>query len=384
MKENQLNSTDLCVDAIYGGSRNGNASDDPLPKLLGVDNGAGFRHLGKRPNVATLNLLALKTSLSDVNWPDSMDREAGTFTYFGDNRKPGDLHQTPRKGNLILRNLFDEAHTCNNSEKFPPIFVFANTGVYRDVRFLGLAVPGALGKSADDDLVAVWRCTDDGVRFQNYRAIFTILDVPVVKREWINEIKNGNIMNSPYAPEKWLKWVRTRKISPLLAAPAKNKRSKLQQLPSTEGSAYIDMLRSRYHDSPHGFEKCAMEIARLFMPNIISYEITRPWRDGGRDAVGQYRLGQGAGGIDVQFALEAKCYGPQNGVGVRALSRLISRLRHRQFGILVTTSYLDSQAYDELINDDHPVCIISANDIADKLREKFGSVQGAINWINQF
>jgi hypothetical protein len=44
--------------------------------------------------------------------------------------------------------------------------------------------------------------------------------------------------------------------------------------------------------------------------------------------------------ISLDFALEAKCYAPENGVGVKELSRLISRLRHRQFGILVTTSFL--------------------------------------------
>jgi hypothetical protein len=33
-----------------------------------------------------------------------------------------------------------------------------------------------------DDLVAAWKTLDDQ-RFQNYRAIFTVLDVPVVARE---------------------------------------------------------------------------------------------------------------------------------------------------------------------------------------------------------
>jgi hypothetical protein len=52
--------------------------------------------------------------------------------------------------------------------------------------------------------------------------------------------------------------------------------------------------------------------------------------------------------IAVEFALEAKCYAPTHGVGVRETSRLISRLRHRQFGVPVTTSYLDDQAYREI------------------------------------
>ena len=139
MISKNLSSADLIVDESYGGARNGNASDDPLPQLLGVDNGAGFRHLGKRPAVITLKLLALKSSFTDINWPDSIDRESGLFTYYGDKRAPGDLHDTPRQGNLMLRNIFDEAHSQQSSDHFPPIFLFGNTGTYRDVRFLGLA-----------------------------------------------------------------------------------------------------------------------------------------------------------------------------------------------------------------------------------------------------
>src|ERR1017187_5801436 len=120
MVAKDLDMVDLSVDEVYGGSRNGNASDDPLPSLLGVDNGAGFRHLGKRPEVKTLKLLALKTSFADINWPDTLDRENGIFLYYGDKRNPGDLHQTPRQGNLMLRNLFDEAHNHCQSTHFPP------------------------------------------------------------------------------------------------------------------------------------------------------------------------------------------------------------------------------------------------------------------------
>lgn len=384
MINKDLASADLFVDQIYGGSRNGNSSDDPLPKLLGVDNGAGFRHLGKRPEVQTLKLLALKTSFSDINWPDSIDRESGIFIYFGDKRKPGDLHSTPRQGNLILRNLFDEAHNFGESTHFPPIFLFGNTGTYRDVQFLGLAVPGTINKGNDEDLIAVWRTTDDGVRFQNYRATFTILDVPCISREWIKDIQAGNAVTSEYAPTQWLNWVHGRKYSPLISKPTKAIRSKSQQLPASEGiGKYLKLVHTHFHKDPYAFEKCAMEIAKLFMPNINSYDITRPWRDGGRDAIGTYQIGYGAGSVDVEFAMEAKCYSTTTGVGVRALSRLIARLRHRQFGILVTTSYLDSQAYQELIQDGHPVVIISGNDIATKLMEVFGTLGKVKIWLNR-
>ena len=383
MVDHNLNTVDLIIDEVYGGSRIGNASDDPLPKLLGVDNGAGFRHLGQRPNVSTLKLVVLKSSLSDPNWPDSLDRERGIFVYYGDNHSPHELHDTPRQGNLILRNLFAEAHNLRCSQHFPPIFLFGNTGTFRDVQFLGLAVPGAEGLSSDDDLVAVWRTAASGARFQNYKAIFTVLDVPCIPRVWIEDIKNGKIINSAHVPATWLDWVKTRKFRPLKSQPIITIRSKNMQLPSGQLATFTDLIYENYRTVPFAFERCAMEIAKLFLPDIHHEQLTRPWRDGGRDATGMYRIGKDAGSIDVEFALEAKCYAPSTAVGVRDTSRLISRLRHRQFGILVTTSYLHEQAYKEVMQDGHPVVIIAAKDIAEKFMSKFGSVEAARRWIER-
>ena len=50
------------------------------------------------------------------------------------------------------------------------------------------------------------------------------------------------------------------------------------------------------------------------------------------------------------------------------MSRLISRIRYRQFGVLITTSYVDSQAYQEVVEDGHPILVVSATDIARILR----------------
>jgi hypothetical protein len=52
---------------------------------------------------------------------------------------------------------------------------------------------------------------------------------------------------------------------------------------------------------------------------------------------------------------------------VKETSRLISRLKHREFGVLVTTSVLDRQAYEEIRSDGHPIIVISARDIAEIL-----------------
>src|SRR3954465_14174145 len=86
--------------------------------------------------------------------------------------------------------------------------------------------------------------------------------------------------------------------------------------------------------------------------------------------------------IALDFALEAKCYAPDNGVGVKELSRLISRLRHRQFGILVTTSFLSHQAYQELRSDRHPVVVIAAADIASILvKSGLGTPEALNEWL---
>ena len=117
------------------------------------------------------------------------------------------------------------------------------------------------------------------------------------------------------------------------------------------------------------------------MPNVRQIDITRPWRDGGRDALGKYFIGYGDSSLMVDFALEAKCYSSNSGVGVKELSRLISRLRHRQFGVLITTSYLSKQAYEELKDDAHPVIIICAKDIVDVLKERIGSIKLIKKWL---
>ena len=49
------------------------------------------------------------------------------------------------------------------------------------------------------------------------------------------------------------------------------------------------------------------------------------------------------------------------------LKRLISRIKYREFGVLVTTSYVNSQAYKEIIEDNHPIIFITGKDIVDIL-----------------
>ena len=248
------------------------------------------------------------------------------------------------------------------------IFVFSKAGVGRDVQFRGLAIPGSISASLGEDLVAIWR-SQGSARFQNYRATFSILDCASISRRWIDDVLSGN-PESPHAPGAWIKWRSTGRIDALVAESI-DVRGKLDQLPFDQrGTETIERIHHFFNSeakNPFLFEQCAVDIWRMTESNIGEVNLTRPWRDGGRDATGTFLLGSGTDKLSVEFALEAKCYGPKNSVGVREMSRLISRLRHRQFGVFITTSYFNSQAYQEVRDDRHPVVLMPAREVVGAL-----------------
>ncbi|MER2504614.1 MAG: restriction endonuclease [Azonexus sp.] len=360
----QLGQVDLIVDAVYAGyktERGGIA--DPLVPLVGVSRQGGFRYRGTKDRPT---LLVLTSNLAEPEWPDQLDETTGTFIYYGDNRHPGRLlHDTPRFGNQLLRQIFDSAH-LGQRHLVPPILVFTTEATGRAFRFRGLAVPSSPALAATEDLVALWKTTE-GQRFQNYKAVFTILDEAVIPRAWVHAVGRGE--ESGLVPDAWKAWVAAGGIRPLMAPRSLLIRSKAEQLPATpEDQALIEVIRQRYKDNPFGFEACAGALTRLLLPDVSRLDLTRPWRDGGRDGIGRLRIGRSPAAIEVDFALEAKCYGASNAVGVREVSRLISRIKHREFGVLVTTSYVDRQAYQEVTDDGHPVILTAAQDIVGLLR----------------
>lgn len=75
----------------------------------------------------------------------------------------------------------------------------------------------------------------------------------------------------------------------------------------------------------------------------------------------------------------------EKGCGIRDTTRLISRLRHRQFGVFVTTSWVGLQAYKELVEDGHPVLVLSGRDILEILKSKKGisTEAGLLDWLSQ-
>jgi len=371
-----LPSADLVVDATYEGGTRGNAGDDPLHQLLRCGIGGGFRARSRLKGTG-YQFVALYSDLSDNDWPDVLDSELGRFTYYGDNKRPGsELHQTKRGGNRLLAGAFGQLHSGPRAE-IPPFLIFTKGLKGRDVVFRGVAVPGAPALPPTEDLVAVWR-SNAGQRFQNYRAVFTVLDIPKVSRAWIDELLL-DVVSGPSAPEAWLKFHQRGVYRPLTALRTKH-RLRAEQLPVANDRQMIRAIIDHF-PNPYDFERCASLIWELHASRV-QYEATRPTRDGGRDAFGGYFIGPESDPIRVEFVLEAKRYDMRNAVGVKELARLISRTRNRIFGVLVTTSFLHEQAYQELKADGHPIIVIAARDIVDILRSKgIGDVQAVRSWL---
>lgn len=149
--------------------------------------------------------------------------------------------------------------------------------------------------------------------------------------------------------------------------------SREEQLPVGKDFELLSKVFDYFGESREGqtaFEHFAAAMMQFMDDRFVSFNVTRPWRDGGRDAIGQYKIGSHREPLLVDCALEAKCYNPQNtSVGVRGTSRLISRIRHRQFGVLFTTSFINKQAYEEVREDQHPILFVTGRDIVTILRK---------------
>jgi hypothetical protein len=363
----ELAAADLVLDRVYQGGKLGHAGDDAIGKLVPVGNQGGFRFNGSISKRA-VRLVVLYTSGTEVDWPDHIEPTTGDFTYYGDNRKPGnDLHKTSRGGNELLRTIF-EASRAGDAERrsVPPVFLFERVSG-RDVRFRGLLAPGSDRLGGDEELVAIWRTTRD-LRFQNYRAHFTVLKTPLVSRAWIDQILAGDPLGTACPPE-WRRWVSGRIYQALVAPRNTIVRTKEEQLPKPGDMGLLRAVYQHFAVDPVGFESFAAEMWVKSDPHVSAIEVTRPSRDGGRDAIGEYRLGPAEDPVRLEFALEAKCYDPEGGgVGVKQVMRLISRIRHRQFGVFVTTAFIHNQAYQEVREDEHLIIFLSGREVVGLLK----------------
>lgn len=376
-----LKESDVFLDALYKSGTAGNAGDDPIHKLLGVANMGGFRSrlTSDRSQYA---FIVLYSDQSESDWPDSIDPVNGLLVYYGDNKRPDrPLEDTRAGGNRILRSAFELAHGQRDERmQVPPFFVFTKGKHGRDVVFRGIAVPGANHVSKIEDLVVVWKINKNGQHFQNYRAIFTILDTKYVAREWLHDLISMTPLSNN-CPEAWRLWVETGHYSPLRVSELGKYLTKHEQLPSVgQENNLLQVVINYFQDNPYLFEKFAGEIVKLMDRNVIGIDSTQPSHNSGR--AGQYHIGMAGRGISISFTIEAKCYAEVVAVGAQDLYRLISRLRHYQFGVLFTTSYIEPQVYQEMREDQHPIIVITGRDIVQLLISNgLGDQNDLMNWL---
>lgn len=364
--------TPLIIDAIYKGGTKGNVSDDPFSKILSVGNLSGFRK-ASLGNTSDYAYIVLYSTGSETEWPDYLDTETGIYRYYGDNRSEGnEILNTKQGGNRVLYNAFNNLDTEEGRRHVPPFLIFEKHGSGRDVKFRGLAVLGVKSKSQHKELIAFWT-TKNGRRFQNYEAHLTVLDIGNIPKDWLNARSRGDPNHEALAPKRWTEFIEKGRegIVPLKSNPLKHIPKKKDQLPppGSECEAIVEVIRKHYEGREYDFERCAVKIVEMMDENFIGLRLTRKRRDGGRDAVGFYRIGSNNDTcqLKIRCLMEAKLYGPNNGVGVSQTSRLISRLRNKEFGVLVTTSYVDPQALAEIRIDGHNILFIDARNIGDIL-----------------
>lgn len=199
-----LSTTDLTIDTLYKKGNSNSLKGEPISNILNCANRGGFRYKGTIKNIISeVDYIVLYSNLNEAHWPDYFITPASLFMYYGDNKSGRDLLNTPKKGNLILKNCFDSLHEGKRYQ-IPPIFVFIRGENGRGVVFKGVAVPGASGLNINNDLVKV-KMNHEGKEFLNYKATFTILDIKSVSRRWIDDIMNGDIIteNTPQSFKLW-------------------------------------------------------------------------------------------------------------------------------------------------------------------------------------
>lgn len=70
---------------------------------------------------------------------------------------------------------------------------------------------------------------------------------------------------------------------------------------------------------------------------------------------------------------------------VKDTARLISRIKDRQFGIMLTTSYVARQAFDEILEDGQPIVILSGKNIVEYIINELElyDVESLLKYLNR-
>lgn len=382
----------LRIDKRYKNTNNWKNPSDEFNKFFRFDDNKGITNVpGFRPksrsdindtDITKCAFCILVTTFSEHDWPDELNPQTGIFTYYGDNKEPGaSLENTPVKGNKFLAHIYNQLH-INLREDIQPILCFQTLKIDGKsyMRFLGLAAPGARGLSATEDLVAIWKVKNNQ-RFQNYRSTFTILNEELIHKDWLVDLVSGiKPHKSEYCPESWKYWIKTGIYDALECNSEIRPRTENEQFPQTPKERFVlDYIKNNLTDRE--FEFACPEILKILDANFKGLYVTPRTKDKGRDVIGKYYLGHLGHQIILDVSIEAKHW--KGAVGVKPMTRLISRLKRSDIGIFITTSHFAKQVQEELIEDNRPVMLICGGDIARLLiKSDLSRPELLKNWIN--
>ena len=201
----KLREANLIQGAVYKSNGAKNKKGEVLSKLMNCRNSGGFRKKGDYAKKKELKYVVLSSTGRHTEWKDSYNEETNEFLYYGDQYKPGkDIIDTFNRGNEILELVFKNLEN-GDRRNIPPFFAFINQEK-RDVKFIGLAVPGSRTKTIKECLIPEKKNTQEGI-IRNYKSIFTILDIPTIDRRWLDDLENNFGYESEYAPHEWIEWV---------------------------------------------------------------------------------------------------------------------------------------------------------------------------------
>lgn len=373
----ELDTADLHVDRVYAGSKSNGRSLDAVSRLFGVGVRGGIRFRGSAAK-DSVQLVVLYSTGDNPDWRDYLDAQSGMLTYYGDNRHPGKgLLDTHLNGNTAFKNAFSASRDSRvGRSKVSPFFYFELVKKEGSlVRFRGLAAPGGEAMTSSEELSAPW-WTRDGQRFQNYCAKFTILDAPVIRHSWIDELLAGEILGDS-CPDAWREWVESRTYRTLTATSTDPVRSRDKQLPSdVAGNEILEAIGNHFSGGAD-FHAFALSVWRMIAPD------TKSAVGEGRLLIerAKYSVGPTSDRIEVDFVLDTD--GGVVHAPVADVSRLLSRLRYREFGAFITLSYFADHIYDEVRSDGHPVALICGKDVVETLRRRgYSDVQSIQVWLD--
>ena len=398
----RVSKLDLIVDTKYPNYPQPRANRS-YTDMLGIARGGAIRQVNKSnasqfEGCGRFAYVALSTTFDVNEWPDRLIKQTGDVFFYGDNRdNTKDIDD--RLGNKILTEIFKCTHRNEDRQLIPPILLFETKNKAAEKgqdtgysKFLGLLVPGTVNEGFDD-LVQEWRINDAGDRFSNYRARFTILNIRTVNREWLRMRVEDPEHSDELAPKEWKDYIERGKngIDPLRAEVGRGPVEKTHQLPdeNTPDAKMLQTIVSHYNGdndgNSYGFEVLAAKLVTMFDNNFDNLEITSRSRDGGFDAFGEYKIGPKNHRVPIilNCLIEAKCYARNNSIGVKQVSRLLSRMKLGDIGIFVTTSFVHDQAYRETIQDDRKILFITGQDIIDLLRVNGVNETNLEEWLDE-